>query len=69
MAISIGILKKSYGVSNINGINAFLDVYMYSAAGALGYKDDSEIIPKKELRNYKDVVYFNSYNTLLGKVE
>ena len=35
----------------------------------LGYKDDSEIIPKKELRNYKDVVYFNSYNTLLGKVE
>lgn len=33
------------------------------------YLMDSEIIPKKELRNYKDVVHFNTYNTLLGKVE
>ena len=28
----------------------------------LGYKDNSEEIPEKKLRNYEDVVYKNKYN-------
>ena len=28
----------------------------------LGYKDENEIIIKKELREYKDVVNFNTYS-------
>lgn len=28
---------------------------------ALGYKDDNEEIPKKEVRNYEDVVNYNTY--------
>lgn len=28
----------------------------------LGYKDDNEEIPMKELRSYKDVVHFNRYD-------
>jgi len=28
----------------------------------LGYKDDNEEIPKKELKNYKDVVHLNTYD-------
>lgn len=28
----------------------------------LGYKDDNEEMPTKELRNYKDVVHFNTYD-------
>ena len=29
---------------------------------ALGYKDNTEIIPKKELRDYDDVVNFDTYS-------
>lgn len=28
----------------------------------LGYKDDNEEMPTKELRSYKDVVHFNTYD-------
>ena len=28
----------------------------------LGYKDDKENIPEKELKNYEDVVYIDTYN-------
>lgn len=28
----------------------------------LGYKDEKEEIPKKELKNYKDIVHFNTYD-------
>jgi len=29
---------------------------------ALGYKDDNEEIPKKELKDYKEIVHFNTYD-------
>lgn len=31
----------------------------------MGYKDDSEQIPEKELKDYKDIVYFDTYNKYL----